>query len=394
MNLDQNLSIPAPPLALYLHFPWCVKKCPYCDFNSHSQKGELPEEAYITALKQDLQAALVRDASLARREIGSIFMGGGTPSLFSPESLHALLDCIRAQICMAADVEITLEANPGTLGEELAEKKLAAFAAAGINRLSLGIQSFNAASLTALGRIHDGDDARRAVHLAARHFASLNLDLMYALPGQTLDSALEDLEIALQSGATHLSCYQLGIEPNTLFAVKPPPDLPDPDHAADMQEAIEARLFAAGFGHYEISAFARPGFACRHNLNYWQFGDYLGLGAGAHSKLSTSEGIVRETRWRSPETYMDKAGEGTAWETETFVSAAELPFEFLLNALRLVDGFSPRLFRERTGLPLATIMPLLTDAEADGLLELSAEAILPTRAGRHFQNRLLERFLP
>ncbi|MCL2022648.1 MAG: radical SAM family heme chaperone HemW [Betaproteobacteria bacterium] len=383
-----------PPLSLYLHFPWCVRKCPYCDFNSHTLQGRLPTEAYIAAILRDLDCALARDEALSARKIGSIFMGGGTPSLFPPESLHGLLGAIRERLLLTPDVEITLEANPGTLRESLAENRLAAFAAAGVNRLSLGIQSFASASLAALGRIHDGEEARRAARLAMRHFSRVNLDLMYGLPGQALADALTDLEIALASGATHLSCYQLGIEPHTLFALNPPPGLPDSDRCADMQEAIETRLAEAGFLHYEISAFAHPGFACRHNLNYWQFGDYLGLGADAHSKLSSPFGVVRQTRWRQPETYMQKAAKGGALEAETHVSAAELPFEFLLNALRLVDGFPTPLFTERTGLPLADIMPRLANAQADGLLLLSGERVVPTRTGRRFQNRLLERFLP
>ncbi|MCL2076472.1 MAG: radical SAM family heme chaperone HemW [Betaproteobacteria bacterium] len=380
-----------PPLSLYLHFPWCVKKCPYCDFNSHALQGKLPEKAYIAAILRDLDYALACGL-FAEREIGSIFMGGGTPSLFSTESLHGLLGIIRERLSLMQDVEITLEANPGTLRESLAENKLIAFRSAGVNRLSIGVQSFDSAGLLALGRIHNGNEAREAARLAARHFPRVNLDLMYGLPGQTLSGALEDMEIALAVGATHLSCYQLGTEPHTLFAKSPPPDLPDPDQCADMGEAIEARLTEAGFLHYEISAFARPGFACLHNLNYWQFGDYIGLGAGAHSKLSLPSGVFRQTRKRQPEAYM--AAKGEAMETEIRVSEAELPFEFLMNALRLVDGFSPRLFVERTDLPLSEIMSRLEEAQADGLLIITPERILPTRVGRRFLNRLLLRFLP
>ncbi|MDR1849692.1 MAG: radical SAM family heme chaperone HemW [Zoogloeaceae bacterium] len=352
-------GIEPPPLALYLHFPWCVKKCPYCDFNSHPLHEALPEAAYLAALEADLNAALARDESLSARTIGSIFMGGGTPILFSPEPLHSLLDTIRARLTLAADVEITLEANPGTLREDLADEKLGAYQAAGINRLSLGIQSFDSACLVRLGRIHNGEEARQAVERAIEYFPSLNLDLMYGLPGQTFSGALADLEKALASGATHLSCYQLGIEPHTAFAVDPPSDLPDADLCADMQDALEARFSDAGFLHYEISAFARPGFACRHNLNYWQFGDYLGLGAGAHSKLTAPSGIFRQTRWRQPETYIQQALAGNALETETPVPAAELPVEFLMNALRLVEGFAPSLMMARTGCHLSAIRPQL-----------------------------------
>jgi oxygen-independent coproporphyrinogen-3 oxidase len=387
----------APPLSIYLHFPWCVRKCPYCDFNSHPLQSDLPEDAYLEAMRLDLEAALARDEGLATREVGSVFMGGGTPSLFSPAALRRLMEFIRAHLPLARDAEITLEANPGTLREELAEEKLIALGAAGINRLSLGIQSFNANSLAALGRVHNHEEALRAAHLAVRHFPRVNLDLMYGLPGQTFADTLEDLKIALESGATHLSCYQLGIEPHTRFAVSPPPDLPDPDQCADMGEAIEARLAAAGFQHYEISAFARPGFACRHNLNYWQFGDYLGLGAGAHSKLTAPPGVFRvfrQTRWQKPEVFMRKAKEGGAVETEAPVSPDELPVEFLMNALRLTEGVPAPLFTARTGQPLEAIMPRLACARTDGLLAPTSDRIAPTRAGRRFLNRLLARFLP
>lgn len=386
-------GIEPPPLALYLHFPWCVKKCPYCDFNSHPLHEALPEAAYLAALEADLNALLARYESLSARIIGSIFMGGGTPSLFSPATLHSLLDTIRARLTLAADVEITLEANPGTLRENLAKEKLGAYQAAGINRLSLGIQSFDSACLARLGRIHNGEEARQAIERAIEYFPSVNLDLMYGLPGQTFSGALKDLERALASGATHLSCYQLGIEPHTAFAVDPPSDLPNSDLCADMQDALEARLHDAGFLHYEISAFARPGFACRHNLNYWQFGDYLGLGAGAHGKLTAPSGIFRQTRWRQPETYIQQALKGNALETETPVPAAELPFEFLMNALRLVEGFAPSFFTARTGCHLSAIRPQLEQVQADGLLLLSSERIIPTRPGRRFLNQLLTRFL-
>jgi oxygen-independent coproporphyrinogen-3 oxidase len=374
-------------VSLYIHIPWCARKCPYCDFNSHAVRESLPEAKYLATLVLDLESAL---PLLEGRAVASVFFGGGTPSLFSPAGIAQLLDDINKRLVLSPDAEITLEANPGTLEAD----KLAAFRAIGINRVSLGVQSFNATHLAALGRIHDRDDAIRAATLAARCFERFNLDLMYGLPGQTRADALADLETALMTGAPHLSCYQLTLEPNTPFAAHPP-TLPDDDLCADMGEAIEARLAAAGFAHYETSAFARPGFQCRHNLNYWRFGDYLGIGAGAHSKLTDArEGKVRrQMRWKSPETYMRQTALGQPVQEAHEVRAEQLPFEFLMNALRLTEGFSPALFEARTQCALALLQPRLAAAAREGLLTIDDHRIAPTPLGRRFLNRLLERFL-
>ena len=450
-----------PPLSLYVHIPWCVRKCPYCDFNSHGQRQPLPEADYVAALTADLDAAL---PDIAGREIVSIFFGGGTPSLFSGHAIDAILTAIRARLPLVRDAEITLEANPGTAEAE----KFAAFRAAGINRLSLGIQSFNPAHLQALGRIHDDSEARRAIEIALRHFDAINLDLMYGLPQQTLDQALADLGQAMRYAPAHLSCYQLAIEPNTAFAARPP--ALDADLAADMQEAIEKQLAAAGYLHYETSAFALPGRSCRHNLNYWMFGDYLGIGAGAHSKLtqllntcphtctntctdtsssqsspsdapacaSLSAGaqqnpfrIFRQVRWAQPGRYMVQAAAGHACQETWSVDDSELAGEFMMNALRLNQGFDAALFSQRTGLPLTCIETSLQQAVAEGLIEWRAAPtpsdvnapitqtrpdspsapaatatlakpdqagvsgfIVPTALGRRFLNRLLALFLP
>ena len=379
----------SPPLALYVHVPWCVQKCPYCDFNSHGLRGELPEAEYVAALIADLEAAL---PLVWGRRVVSVFFGGGTPSLLSGEAVDTLLAAIRARLPLVFGAEVTLEANPGTAESG----KFAAFRAAGVNRLSLGIQSFNPAHLKALGRIHDAQEACRAIELAARHFDSFNLDLMYGLPQQTMTQALADLEQALTFAPSHLSCYQLTLEPNTAFAAAPPA-LPDPDRCADMQEAIEARLADAGYTHYETSAFAQPGKQCRHNRNYWTFGDYLGIGAGAHSKLTvpTPDGrrILRQMRWKLPKQYLAQVAAGRPIQDEFDVAAEELPFEFMMNALRLNQGFETALFAERTGLPLEGIENTLRQAEQDGLIERTPGCIAPTRHGQRFLNRLLERFL-
>lgn len=377
------------PVSLYIHIPWCVRKCPYCDFNSHAIRDDLPETAYLAALVADLEFALplVED-----RPVISIFFGGGTPSLFSPASIAQLLTDIADRLKLLPDAEITLEANPGTVEAD----KLAAFRAAGINRVSLGIQSFNNSHLAALGRIHDRDEALRAATLAARHFSRFNLDLMYGLPKQTLADALIDVETALEIGAPHLSCYQLTLEPNTPFALQPP-TLPDDDLCADMGDAIETRLTTAGFAHYETSAFARPDFQCAHNLNYWRFGDYLGIGAGAHSKLRVHQDgemqTLRQMRWKSPDAYLRQTSAGNPIQEARVVPAAERPFEFLMNALRLSEGFTPALFASQTRLPFAVLQAKLTAAAREGLLEISDKRIAPTPQGRRFLNRLLERFL-
>ena len=375
-----------PPLALYLHVPWCVAKCPYCDFNSHVAPADLPEAAYIDALIADLEHALPH---IWGRPVHSLFFGGGTPSLLSAAGIDRLLSAIRARVRLLPDAEISLEANPGAVEAE----KFAAWRAAGINRLSLGIQSFQNAKLAALGRIHDQKAARAAARLASRHFDTFNLDLMYGLPGQSLADARADLDAALDCAPSHLSCYQLTLEPNTRFAAFPP-QLPDDEAIADMQDALEARLAAAGFEHYETSAFARPGHACRHNLNYWHFGDYLGLGAGAHSKLTLPDRVLRQMRWKHPERYLEESAAGRPIQSEHTVPAEELPFEFLMNALRLNAGFAPELFPARTAQPLERILPQLKAAEGAGLLQLSQTRIAPTDTGRRFLNRLLGYFLP
>jgi putative oxygen-independent coproporphyrinogen III oxidase len=389
----------SPPLSLYIHIPWCVKKCPYCDFNSHaasfSPSGAagskasiaLPEAAYIDALLQDLELSL---PDIWGRKIHSIFFGGGTPSLFSADGIDRILTGVRTVTQLMPNAEITLEANPGTV--EAA--KFAGFRAAGANRVSLGIQSFNARHLKALGRIHDDSEARRAAELAATHFDTFNLDLMFALPGQTLTEALADIDTALSFQPPHLSAYHLTLEPNTPFGHTAPPNLPDDDLAADMQLAIEARLIDAGMQHYETSAYARPGHTCRHNLNYWEFGDYLGIGAGAHSKLSFHDRIIRQMRTKHPQQYVEAVKRGSPIAEARTLTRRDLPFEFMMNALRLNQGVPTALFEERTGLPLIICTTALEQARAQGLLERDATRLKPTVQGQRFLNNLLEMFLP
>jgi putative oxygen-independent coproporphyrinogen III oxidase len=378
-----------PPLALYVHWPWCVKKCPYCDFNSHESGGAVDdnrEAAYLAALIADLEAALPQ---IWNRPVSSVFIGGGTPSLMRAETAEALLAAIRMRLPLHPGAEITLEANPGTA--EAA--KFAAFRAAGVTRLSIGVQSFDDAKLAALGRIHDSAEARRAIEMAQRNFERVNLDLMYALPQQTLEQAQQDIATAIASGVGHISAYHLTLEPNTPFHHAPLP-LPDDDLAADMQDMVEASLDAAGFGHYETSAFARgTDQRCQHNLNYWTFGDYLGIGAGAHGKLSSHEAIWREARHRNPRAYLAGAARGDFISTRQNIARADLPGEFMMNALRLTDGFPPGLFTERTGLPLAAIEESALAARREGLLETVAGRMRPTAQGRRFLNRLLGGFL-
>ena len=375
-----------PPLALYVHWPWCVKKCPYCDFNSHESRGDIGDETvYLAALIADLEAALPQ---IWNRPVISVFIGGGTPSLMRGETADALLAAIRMRVPLVPGAEITLEANPGTA--EAA--KFAAFRAAGVNRLSIGVQSFDDAKLAALGRIHDSAEARRAIDMALQNFEHVNLDLMYALPGQSLAEAEQDVATAIGAGVSHISAYHLTLEPNTPFHHAPPP-LPDDDLAADMQEMVEASLAAAGFEHYETSAFAKRDQQCRHNLNYWNFGDYLGIGAGAHSKLSNHATIWREARHRHPRAYLEGAARGDFISTRQQVARADLPGEFMMNALRLNEGFRPRLFTERTGLPLAAIEEAVRAARRAGLLESAGGSIRPTPRGRRFLNQLLAGFL-
>lgn len=374
-----------PPLSLYVHFPWCVRKCPYCDFNSHEARDGIPEAAYLAALIADLEHAL---PLVWGRPVISMFIGGGTPSLLAPESVDALLSAVRSRLTLLPDAEITLEANPGTAEAG----RFAGYRAAGVNRLSVGVQSFNPRHLAALGRIHDANEARRAVEFALKHFDKVNLDLMYALPDQTLAEARADMREAAAFGAPHLSAYHLTLEPNTAFHHAPPP-LPDADLAAQMQDAVEEALVAFGYGNYEISAFARPGSECRHNLNYWLFGDYLGIGAGAHGKISRPETILRQMRHKHPHAYLQAVARGDAVQEAHEVGAADLPFEFMMNALRLTQGFPVRLFAERTGLTLGTIRPQLDEAVSKGLLDVTAERIAPTERGRRFLNDLLQLFL-
>lgn len=370
-----------PPLSLYVHIPWCVRKCPYCDFNSHEPAGALPEKEYVNRLMSDIEGVL---SQVWGRRIASVFIGGGTPSLFSPDSIDALLCGVRARLQVEPEAEITLEANPGTA--EAA--RFRGFRGAGVNRISLGIQSFDDRMLAALGRIHSAVEARRAVDAALASFDNVNLDLMYGLPSQTAAMAAADLEQAIACGVPHVSAYQLTIEPNTAFYSRPP-SLPEHDLAADMQVAAEHLLAAAGYQHYETSAFARPGRRCRHNLNYWEFGDYLGIGAGAHGKISFIDRITRHERARQPRDYLAKDSN----IIERTVAPCELPFEFMLNALRLVEGFEARLFSERTGLPLSIIQGQLRESEDRGLLARDWKNIRPTERGRRFLNDLLEAFV-
>ncbi|MDY7548195.1 radical SAM family heme chaperone HemW [Glaciimonas sp. CA11.2] len=374
-----------PPLSLYVHFPWCVKKCPYCDFNSHEAKGGFPEEEYLTALRADLENAL---PLIWGRKIYSIFIGGGTPSLMSAAGLDRLMSDIRALLPLDGAAEITMEANPGTFEVE----KFKSYRASGINRLSIGIQSFNGRHLQALGRIHDDGEARRAVEIAQQTFDNFNLDLMYALPGQTQEEAHHDVTTAIGFAPPHLSMYHLTLEPNTYFA-KYPPLVPDDDASAEMQDMITALTAEAGYGHYEVSAYAQPGRQARHNLNYWQFGDYLGIGAGAHSKISFPHRVIRQVRYKQPKAYLEQTRLGNVVQEEVEIERGELGFEFMLNALRLNGGFEVNLFAERTGMSLSTIEKSLNDAEAKGLLYRDHKLIKPTALGERFLNDLQQMFL-
>jgi len=403
-----------PPLSLYIHIPWCARKCPYCDFNSHEARAPVPEERYVAALVADLEQALPR---VWGRRVSSVFFGGGTPSLFSARAIEAILAAARARLPLAPDAEITLEANPGTVEAD----RFRDFAAAGVNRLSLGIQSFDPRHLRALGRIHDDNEARRAIEIARRDFDNINLDLMYGLPGQDVEEALADIETALSYAPRHLSCYHLTLEPNTYFH-RYPPALPDDDATAAMQEGIEARLAVAGYDHYETSAFAKireargvrreaenctggrdapsllsplssPASYCRHNLNYWTYGDYLGIGAGAHGKISFRDRITREMRVKHPERYMEAAERGAAVQEEHEVGVDAVGFEFMMNALRLNGGFPASLFEERAGLPLVAVVRALDEAERRGLIARDHARISPSPLGRRFLNDLLQIFL-
>jgi putative oxygen-independent coproporphyrinogen III oxidase len=374
-----------PPLSLYVHFPWCVRKCPYCDFNSHEVKGGFPEEEYLAALRTDLEGAL---PLIWGRKIYTIFIGGGTPSLMSAAGLDRLMSDIRTLLPLDGAAEITMEANPGTFEAE----KFRSYRASGINRLSIGIQSFNARHLHALGRIHDDNEARRAVEIAQANFDNFNLDLMYALPSQTLAEAREDVATAIAFAPPHLSLYHLTLEPNTYFA-KYPPVVPDDDASAEMQDMLVDLTGGAGYANYEVSAYAQAGRQARHNLNYWQFGDYLGIGAGAHSKLSFPHRIVRQMRYKQPKSYLEQARLGQPVQEEFEIARNELGFEFMLNALRLTGGVEVNLFTERTGLTLNTIEKQLNAAEAKGLLYRDYRIIKPTDLGKRFLNDLQQIFL-
>ncbi len=407
-----NLSA-LPPLALYVHLPWCLKKCPYCDFNSHEllaprlpavatprggslrtgQPGfgatsELPQQRYLEALRADLESAL---PLIWGRRFISVFIGGGTPSLFSPDAIATLLSDIRALVVLEPGAEITLEANPGTFERE----RFKAFRSAGVTRLSVGVQSFDDAALQRIGRVHDAAQACAAVAEAAEAFETFNIDLMYALPGQTLAQLAVELDTALAFAPPHLSIYHLTIEPNTLFAVQPP-SLPDADLASDMLDLITERTAATGLQRYEVSAFAKPGHRCRHNLNYWQFGDYLGIGAGAHGKLSFPQRVLRQVRWREPAAYMQQALAGNAVSNQHEVARRDLPFEYMMNALRLREGFELARFAERTGLPLSGVLPALQQAQQRGLIDwdTATDHVRPTARGFDFLSDLQALFLP
>ena len=377
-----------PPLSLYVHLPWCLRKCPYCDFNSHEWRGAAdgpPEGAYVDALVADLEHAL---PDVWGRKVSTVFLGGGTPSLFSPDAIDRLLAAVRARLPLSPDAEVTMEANPGTFER----RRFEGYRDAGVTRLSIGVQSFDARHLKALGRVHDADEARAAAAAAVELFDEVNLDLMYGLPGQSVDDALADVEQALAFRTTHLSCYQLTLEPNTVFH-RYPPALPDEDAIDAMGAAIEQRLSRAGFEHYEVSAYARAGHACRHNLNYWRFGDYLGIGAGAHAKVSLPDRVVREIRHKQPAQYLERAAAGDPVMERRDVPASELGFEFMLNALRLTEGVPASSFAERTGLPLAAIAREIDAATARGLLDPDPALLRPTPLGRRFLNTLTALFL-
>ncbi|NDU85390.1 MAG: oxygen-independent coproporphyrinogen III oxidase-like protein [Ferrovum sp.] len=380
------MLLPTPPLALYIHIPWCVRKCPYCDFNSHALAGEIPEQRYVAALIADLESQLPK---IWGRTVQSVFFGGGTPSLLSPTAVHALISAIQARVTLVAGAEITLEANPGTADKA----RFLGFREAGVNRLSLGIQSFDESKLKQLGRIHGSGEAHRAAEAAADLFQRFNLDLMYGLPEQTVEQAQNDLEQALRYRPPHLSCYQLTLEPHTPF-YHSPPSLPSSEVLDAMESHLHPLLAAQGYESYETSAFARNHDYCRHNLNYWQFGDYLGIGAGAHGKLTGPWGIERQRRARQPEAYMRavEGGQGVAEQQQ--VDSRDLPFEFMMNALRLRQGVPVQLFERHTGLSLASLTPLLDQLKAEGWLVADPSRLAPTVRGQFFLNDLLQRFLP
>ncbi|WP_416190235.1 radical SAM family heme chaperone HemW [Neisseria sp. CCUG17229] len=391
-----------PPLSLYIHIPWCIKKCPYCDFNSHNisryqplatitpaqtTPNGLPEDAYIDALLADLQTEL---PNIWGRPVETIFFGGGTPSLFSAQAIDRLLSGVRSLVRLQPNAEITLEANPGTFEIE----KFQGFKEAGITRLSIGVQSFNDDMLTRLGRVHNSREALTAIATALNLFDKVNIDLMYALPNQTVQTALDDVRTAIATGASHISAYHLTMEPNTAFGHTPPPGLPSDENALDIEDAVHAALEQAGFIHYETSAFARAGMQCRHNLNYWQFGDYIGIGAGAHGKISYADHIERTTRRRHPNDYLAAMQSNpTSGIERKIIQHDDLAFEFMMNALRLTDGVPAAMLQQRTGISTAHIMPQIETARQKGLLEADPTVLKPTAQGRLFLNDLLQCFL-
>ncbi|WP_198338978.1 radical SAM family heme chaperone HemW [Lysobacter capsici] len=383
-------ALTTPPLSLYVHLPWCVRKCPYCDFNSHEGRGALPFDAYVEALIADLE----HDLPLVwGRTVHSVFFGGGTPSLFPPEFIDRFLQAASARLRFAPGAEITLETNPGTAEHGRFEL----YQAAGVNRLSFGIQSFDDGCLKRLGRIHDSGEAEAAVKLAQdAGFDNLNLDLMYALPGQTLAMAEHDLRRAFALEPAHISHYQLTLEPNTVFAARPPQGIPDEDGAWDIQEHCQALLAEHGYGQYEVSAYAREGRRCQHNLNYWRYGDYLGIGAGAHGKitLGAEQDILRRWKLKHPTQYLAAAGSAAAIGGDDRIAPARRPFEYMLNVLRLVEGFSLSSFESCTGLERAAIEPQLQAGYAAGWLQRDGDRVQPTELGRRFTNDVVALFLP
>lgn len=380
-----------PPLSLYIHMPWCVKKCPYCDFNSHTLKNELPEDKYVETLLRDLELSL---PNIWGRPIQTIFIGGGTPSLFSHRAIDKLLTRIRSLTNLSPFAEITMEANPGTVDNSY----IAEYAKTGINRISLGVQSFNDKYLKILGRIHDKNQAIKAIDLAKQYFNKVNIDLMYGLPGQSIEEAENDVRAAILLEPQHLSCYNLTIEKNTEFWLNPPANMPDTDLCYEMEDMIISRLSENGYNRYEVSAYARDGYECNHNINYWQFGDYLGIGAGAHSKISFHDKIIRQVRQKRPQDYIEAVKKSDLMNNvhiieDKIISEDELPFEFMLNALRLKAGFYTTLFVERTGLGLNKILTNLNVAQQKNLLDLKMGRVVPTKKGYSFLNDLMMMFL-
>ena len=388
-----NQTLTLPPLSLYIHIPWCVQKCPYCDFNSHAQKGVIPEQEYIQHLLMDLEQDLTSyKTAIGDRKIHSIFIGGGTPSLFSAEGIAYLLAEIRQRIAFNEYCEITLEANPGTAEAE----RFIGYAQGGVNRISMGIQSFEPEKLLKLGRIHDNQEAIQAVrfaqHSAKAGLNSFNIDLMHGLPNQSVAQALNDLRQGIALNPPHLSWYQLTIEPNTLFH-RHPPSVPDDELALDMQDFIQSELASKGLRHYEVSAYAQPNHECQHNTNYWQFGDYIGIGAGAHGKISQHDRIVRTAKFKHPQRYLDGIAQGNAVETEQYLSRAELPFEYMLNALRLRDGTTLAQMQMACGLSVVDLEPALSQAQSKGLMVQDADVLRVTDLGWRFLSDVQAMFL-